>query len=163
VAAHFACADEKYKNDDGVILGLHAGILRDVNTQNNARAAGLRGIAWAYDTRLLEDNFKDLGDLDSCYSGGELMLLWEPPSLDSRIANQSGLLTIMNDGQASQNAFLHTHCATNPDLVVRIVISAAMKSELRDMLDQNNISERTLFPGLPGLCAWLKRYYGTAW
>jgi hypothetical protein len=163
VAAHFACGDEKYKNDDGVILCLHAGILRDVNTQNNTRAASLRGIAWVYDTGLLEDNFKYLADLDSSYSGGELMLLWEPPSLDSRIANQSGLLTIMNDGTASQNAFLHTHCSANPDLVVRIVIPAAMKSEAREMLDQNNISERTIFPGLPGLCAWLKRYYGTAW
>ena len=31
------------------------------------------------------------------------------------------------------------------------------------MLDQNNISERTLYPDLPGLCSWLKRYYGEAW
>jgi hypothetical protein len=163
VAAHFASADEKYREEDGVILCLHAGILREVNAQNNARATDLRGIAWVYDTRLLESNFNDLDDLDSSYPGGELMLLWEPPSLDARIANQAGLLTIMNDGLSSQNAFLHTHCVANPDLVVRIVIAAGMKSELRDMLDQNNISERTLFPGLPGLCAWLKRYYGTAW
>jgi hypothetical protein len=163
VAAHFACGDEKYKNDDGVIWCLHAGILRDVNTQNNTRATSLPGIAWVYDTRLLESNFHDLEDLDSSYSGGELLLLWEPPSLDSRIASQSGLLTIMNDGTASPTAFLQKHCAANPDLVVRVIITAAMKSEARAMLDQNNISERTLFPGLPGLCAWLKRYYGTAW
>jgi hypothetical protein len=163
VAAHFACGDEKARNMDGVILCLHAGILRELNEKNNTRAASLKRIAWVYDTRLLESNFKDLVDLDSSHSGGELLLLWEPPSLDSRIANQSGLLTIMNDGTASQNAFLHKHCAAYPDLIVRIVIPAAMKSEARDMLDQNNISERTLFPGLPGLCAWLKRYYGTAW
>jgi hypothetical protein len=25
------------------------------------------------------------------------------------------------------------------------------------MLDYNNINERALFPGLPGLCSWLKR------
>jgi len=87
VAAHFACGDDKYKNNDGVIWCLHAGILRDVNAQNNDQTASLRGIAWVYDTRLLEENFKDLDDLDMSYSGGELMMLWEPPSLDSRIAN----------------------------------------------------------------------------
>ncbi len=163
VAAHFACGDERYKKKDGVIWCLHAGILRDVNAQNNTRAAKLKGIAWVYDTRLLEDNFKNLDALDKSHSGGELMLLWEPPSLDARIANQSGLLSIMNGGLASPQAFLQTHCAVHPDLLVRIVISARAKSEAREMLDQNNISERTLYPGLPGLCAWLKRYYGTAW
>lgn len=163
VAAHFACSDEKYKNEDGVIVCLHAGLLRDVNTHNNPKATSLRGIAWVYDTRLLESHFGALDNLDSSYPEGELMLLWEPPSLDLRIANQAGLLTIMNDCFASQNTFLQTHRVMNSDLVSQIVISAAMKSELRDMLDQNNISERTLFPGLPGLCSWLKRYYGTAW
>lgn|ERR1017187_737763 len=160
VAAHFACGDEKYKNDDGAIWCVHAGVLRDINAMS---IASLRGIAWVYDTRLLENAFIDLEALDSSSSQGDLMLLWEPPSLDLRIPSQSGLLSIMNSGASSQSAFLRTHSPTYPDLVLRIVISAAMKSEARDMLDQNNISERSLFPGLPGLCAWLKRYYGTSW
>lgn len=160
VAAHFACGDEKYKNDDGAIWCVHAGVLRDINAMS---IASLRGIAWVYDTRLLENSFIDLEALDSSSSQGDLMLLWEPPSLDLRIPSQSGLLSIMNSGASSQSAFLRTHSPTYPDLVLRIVISAAMKSEARDMLDQNNISERSLFPGLPGLCAWLKRYYGTSW
>jgi hypothetical protein len=163
VAAHFACGDEDYKNDDGAIWCLHAGILRQINELSNPKAASLRGIAWVYDTRLLEDSFDGLDALDSSSSDGDLMLLWEPPSLDSRIANQFGLLSIMNSATSSQNAFLQTHLVNQPDLVLRIIISATMKSEARDMLDQNNMSERTLFPGLPGLCAWLKRYYGTAW
>jgi hypothetical protein len=91
------------------------------------------------------------------------MLLWEPPSLDARIANQSGMLTVMNSSTGSQNAFLTDYAARYPGLVHRIVIAAAAKAEIRAMLDQNNISERTLYPGLPGLCAWLKRYYAKAW
>jgi hypothetical protein len=91
------------------------------------------------------------------------MLLWEPPSLDQRIASQSGLLSIMNSGTASHTEFLEKHSQVYPDLVLRIVIDASLKPDLRDMLDQNNISERSLFPGLPGLCDWLKRYYGTSW
>lgn len=162
VAAHFACGDEKYKNADGAIWCLHAGILRRIN-QDNRKLASLTGISWVYDTRLLEQSFADLDALDSSSLYGDIMLLWEPPSLDQRIASQSGILSVMNTGTALQDAFLLTHSQNHPDLVLRIVIKASMKSEARDMLDQNNISERTLFPGLPGLCAWLKRYYGTAW
>ena len=91
------------------------------------------------------------------------MLLWEPPSLDARIANQYGLLSVMNNASASQHAFLLKHSQHQPERVLRIVIEAKAKAEVREMLDQNNISERTLFPGLPGLCQWLKRYYGKAW
>jgi hypothetical protein len=164
VAAHFACGNEKYKTDDGVIWCLHAGILRDINEQNNTKTASLRGTAaWVYDTRLLESNFLDLAELDKSSTNGKLMLLWEPPSLDSRIANQAGLISIMNSAYDSQNAFLQTYSGQAQDLVLRIVIDAAAKPEIRDMLDQNNISERNLFPGLPGLCDWLKRYYSKAW
>jgi len=163
VAAHFACGDEKYKNDSGAIWCLHAGILRDINQQSNPMATKLHGIAWVYDTRLLETDFKDLTAFDGASSDGELMLLWEPPSLDQRIANQSGILSITNTETSSHTAFLQKHCGNYPDLLLRIVLSAKMKSEARDMLDQNNITERSLFPGLPGLCSWLKRYYGSAW
>jgi len=163
VASHFACGDERYKNDDGAIWCLHAGILRDINQLANPQIASLRGIAWVYDTKLLEDTFADVGALDSSSSKGDVLLLWEPPSLDLRIGSQHGLLSIMNSGTSSQTGFLETHCRNHPDLLLRIIVSAAMKSEARDMLDQNNISERVLFPGLPGLCSWLKRYYGTSW
>jgi hypothetical protein len=51
VAVHFACGDESYKNKDGAIWCVHAGILRDLNAVS---LANLRGIAWVYDTRLLD-------------------------------------------------------------------------------------------------------------
>ena len=49
-----------------------------------------------------------------------------------------------------------------PSAVHRVVIDNEAKQQIRDMLDQNNIHERMLFPGLPGLCDWLRRYYGPA-
>jgi len=41
----------------------------------------------------------------------------------------------------------------------KIVIPAELKWEIRDKLDQANITERVLFPGLDGLTKWLSRHY----
>lgn len=65
-----------------------------------------------------------------------------------------GLFSLMPDAAARLDHWLQGH----PRLVRRIVIPAELKWEVRDKLDQANISERVLFPGLDGLSAWLKRY-----
>jgi len=41
VATHFACGDESQKNSDGAIWCLHAGILRDININNNTKQTSL--------------------------------------------------------------------------------------------------------------------------
>jgi hypothetical protein len=47
----------------------------------------------------------------------------------------------------------------HPELARRIVVPAELKWEVRDKLDQANITERVLFPGLDGLTSWLTRHY----
>ena len=46
-----------------------------------------------------------------------------------------------------------------PTVYRRVRIPAGLKWELRDKLDQANVNERVLFPGLDGLSRWLARYY----
>ena len=46
-----------------------------------------------------------------------------------------------------------------PALYRRIVIPARLKTQVRAHLDAAGFSERTMDPGLDGLCAWIKRRY----
>ena len=85
------------------------------------------------------------------------MLFLEPPSLDARIIHQYALFAMMSNPGAVLRDWLYEHT----DLFFRIIIPARLKWEIRDKLDQVNITERVLFPGLAGLSQWLRRHYTT--
>lgn len=85
----------------------------------------------------------------------EFVVFFEPPSLDDRIVNQFALFSMMSSPTARLDRWLVEH----PELYKRLIIPAELKWEVRDKLDQANITERVLFPGLDGLSSWLKRYY----
>jgi hypothetical protein len=83
------------------------------------------------------------------------LLFLEPPSLDQRIVTQYALFSLLTRADADMQQWVDRH----PDLCKRVVIPAAIKWEIRDKLDQANVTERVLYPGLDGLCRWLRRYY----
>ena len=82
-------------------------------------------------------------------------LFLEPPSLDERIVNQYALFALVSSPTTSLDDWL----SGREELIRKIVVPAELKWEVRDKLDQANINERVLFPGLDGLTAWLSRYY----
>ncbi|HXE80767.1 MAG TPA: FRG domain-containing protein [Vicinamibacterales bacterium] len=95
-----------------------------------------------------------LRDFDAL-SRDRFVAFLEPPSLDERIVNQFALFSLVSNVRAPLETWLieHPHCYK------RIVLPASLKWEVRDKLDQANITERVLYPGLDGLSRWLKRYY----
>jgi hypothetical protein len=97
------------------------------------------------------DSLKDFDDL----APESFVLFLEPPSVDDRIVNQAALFSLMS----SSRGVLHEWLDEHPGAYRRIIIPAATKWEIRDKLDQANVNERVLFPGLDGLGRWLKRYY----
>lgn len=93
--------------------------------------------------------------LDLLDSHPPFLLFFEPPALDDRIVNQSALFSVMPDPTGRPDEWLRDH----PSAFKRIRIRKTAKPEFRDHLDQMNITERVLFPGLDGLANWLERYY----
>ncbi|MBV8051968.1 MAG: FRG domain-containing protein [Acidobacteriaceae bacterium] len=91
-------------------------------------------------------------------SSKPFLAFFEPPSLDDRLVNQAALFSVTSRADQSVSEWLRRH----KQLFRRIVIPAALKREIRDKLDQANINERILFPGLDGLSQWLTRYYSPA-
>jgi len=101
--------------------------------------------------------FQSLRQFDAL-SREPFVVFLEPPAVDQRILNQLALFSLMSSPSARLDDWLKQH----PDLCRGVIVPAALKWEIRDKLDQANINERVLFPGLDGLSRWLARYYTPA-
>ena len=83
------------------------------------------------------------------------MVVIEPPSIDPRIVNQYSFFAIIPDAITDIEGYYEK----NTNNTVKYVISRDLRWRIRDMLDQQNISERILYTGLDGLSKWLGRHY----
>jgi hypothetical protein len=108
----------------------------------------------AFTVQLLSEGAQRLEEFDHL-AKEQFVAFFEPPSLDDRIVNQYALFSVLSHPGRDLETWLQSH----GELFRKVVIPASLKWEVRDKLDQANISERVLFPGLDGLCAWLQRHY----
>jgi FRG domain-containing protein len=152
VALHFATANTDEFGDDGMVWCVN---FVEANKRLPARLKRMLREEGS-DTFTVEmlGAFGSLRDFDAL-SRDPFVVFLEPPAVDRRILNQLALFSLMSSPAATLDRWLHHH----PDLCRRIVIPAALKWEIRDKLDQANVNERVLFPGLDGLSRWLTRYY----
>jgi hypothetical protein len=152
VALHFATANLRRMDVDALIWCV------DVDATVEALPSQLETLirgegAHVFTAELLDRGVASLEALEDL--AGDFVVFLEPPSLDARIVNQFALFSLMSSPTARLDEWL-LQCET---AVRRIIIPASLKWEIRDKLDQANITERVLFPGLDGLSAWLRRYY----
>lgn len=153
VAMHFATSNTEKYDLDGVIWKV------DFVQVNRLIPEPLKALLTlekcnAFTVEMLESVFPTIQKLDETIGSGHA-LFFEPPSIDDRIVNQFALFSVMTSATSVLDEWLIKH----PKLYRRIIIPAELKWEVRDKLDQANITERVLFPGLDGLASWLKRHY----
>ncbi len=153
VALHFATQNLECYDLDGVVW------CADYVRIHRQLPAKLRQIleeegSDVFTTEMLNRAASSLEEFDALDSRA-FALFFEPPSLDERIVNQWGLFSVTSSAKMRLDDWL----GEQPELARRIVVPARLKWEVRDKLDQSNITERVLFPGLDGLSRWLARYY----
>ncbi|HJO93701.1 MAG TPA: FRG domain-containing protein [Victivallales bacterium] len=160
VALHFATADTRKSDQDGVIWCVNYQKAREFLPDKLKFAIHDQGFKFtvnslnkgAVSLKQLEQLDKELGD--------SFVIFIEPPSLDSRIVNQYALFSMMSSSSSLLDNWLEKN-DHKKNLYTKIIIPSKLKWQIRDHLDQANINERMLFPGLDGLCQWLKRYYSS--
>jgi hypothetical protein len=109
------------------------------------------------DSSSFHEFVETLTEFDRLGAAEDFLLFFEPPSIDDRIINQFALFSVMPNPRSRIDNWLKSH----PEFFRRIIIPAELKWECRDKLDQCNITERVMLPGLGGLCTWLKRHYSS--
>lgn len=87
--------------------------------------------------------------------GADAFVCIEPPSVDQRIINQYSFFSIMPLDMTDIEGFLDTHTENT----VRYIIRKELRWDVRDTLDQLNVSERIIYPDLDGLSKWVGRHY----
>ena len=82
------------------------------------------------------------------------MVILEPPSMDQRVANQYSFFSVVLSDLNDVDSFLE-----ETENTIKYVINKDIRWHLRDALDQMNINERMIYPGLDGVARVEGRHY----
>lgn len=155
VALHFATSNMSHMKEDGIVWCVniekaHKLLPSELNDSLK------KDDSWVFTLDMLDNKLPDPNSWGLKDKNNEaFVLFFEPPSMDDRIVNQVALFSVMSD----VNSILDQWLEKNPKIFKKIAVLSDLKWEIRDKLDQSNINERVLFPGLDGLSDWLRRWY----
>ncbi|RIV22470.1 FRG domain-containing protein [Fibrisoma montanum] len=152
VALHFVTSDPILFDRDGAVWCINYKKVHQFLPESLTSTLHQEG-ADVFTVELLND-IQSLEEFDRL-SEEKFALFFEPPSIDDRIVNQYALFSVVSSPELPLDEWLDSH----DDMYRKIIIPAGLKWEIRDKLDQANINERVLFPGLDGLSSWLRRQY----
>mgnify|MGYP001554261791 CR=1 FL=1 len=155
IAIHFATAEIEKFNRDGCIYMINFVKAQKFLPLDLKKVLDEEG-GDVFSVGNLSEKIHYLKDLKTLYPD-TFPIFMEPPSLDDRMVNQYALFAFMSDIDCTLHKWLSSH----PEIARKLIIPKEIKWELRDKLDQANITERLLFPGLDGLSMWLKRQYSS--
>jgi hypothetical protein len=168
VALHFAVADpEKYPDKPAAVWMVNYTEAHRLLLKRDTDVLRHHGGA-IFSVDALAESFKGLDELDGSVSAahpGTIAVFFEPNTIDDRIANQFAFFSALSDPWMPFEEWLAQDHVKNMVTAKKVIISPGKRSdpksnlkwEIRDRLDQSNINERVLFPGLDGLCKWLAR------
>ena len=154
VALHFATSNIERYEKDGVIWCVDFIKSQEYLPEVLMKEMMIEGANSCFTVDMLSSSAKTLHEFDDL-SEEDFVVFFDPPSMDARIVNQYALHSVISNPRIKLDDILIAH----PNTFKRIIIPKALKWEIRDKLDQANINERVIFPGIDGLCMWLKRHY----
>jgi hypothetical protein len=153
VALHFATENLEAYDRDGVVWCVDYTRVHELLPAKLRDELECEG-SDVFTAEMIDKAASSLEELDAMVDH-PFTLFFEPPSLDERIVNQFALFSLISNAETNLDAWL----SERSGLGIRVIVPAELKWEVRDKLDQANVSERVLFPGLDGLGRWLTRYY----
>ena len=160
IALHFATDDLELFDRDGAVWAVHTSDAMAMAPRSFERKWKELGM-FGFDLTTLPDVITTLREFDSL-SETPFPVFFEPPSLDERVVHQYAMFSAMSNPRLAMDEWLASPAVRHKVRSRKIIIRHALKWEVRDKLDHANISERTLFPGLDGICAWLSRHFSPA-
>ncbi len=155
VALHFATATFEHFDSDSLIWAINYKQTLDQLPTGKLKQTYIKEGSHIFTIDMLnQSGLQGLEGLEQL-SKEPFCMFFEPPSINGRIVNQYALFSVMSNPSQTIDSWIEKKQIDR----FRILIPKSLKWEIRDKLDQSNINERVLFPGLDGLASWLKRQY----